>query len=459
MPFTVAIVGRPNVGKSTLFNRLCGRRAAIVDPTPGVTRDRREGGATYGLLDFTVVDTAGFEDSKAGSLSARMRAQTEEAIKQADVVIFMFDARAGVMPEDEKFANFIRRFNTPVILVANKAETKLALSNTDEAYRFGFGDPVPISAEHGEGLHNLLSRLNEYFPKEDEDEIEEEELDVEQGGALRLAIIGRPNAGKSTLINNLIDEERLLVGPEAGITRDSIEIAWQWKGKAVKLFDTAGIRRRARVQEKLEKLAVADALRATRFAHVVVLLTDNENAFDKQDLQLADMVLQEGRVLIIGVNKWDAVENGPARRKALDETVARLLPQVKELPLVTLSGLTGKNVDRLLEAAFKLHEVWSKRVSTSALNRWFTHATGKNPPPAVSGRRVKLNYATQVATRPPTFACFGSRPQAVPESYRRYLINSLCDAFDFKSIPVRVLMRGKENPYAKKASKRVKSRD
>lgn len=454
MSFRAAIVGRPNVGKSTLFNRLVGRKLALVDNLPGVTRDRREGQASLGTLDFTIIDTAGFEDTKAGSLSARMRAQTEEAIRQADVVLFMFDARAGVTPLDEQFAKFLRRFAKPVILIANKTETKTALASASEAYRFGFGDPVPVSAEHGEGLHILLKRLDEQFPLKHKEKTDDEAESIKDDGVLRLAIIGRPNSGKSTLINHLLKEERLLTGPEAGITRDSIEVDWQWRDRKMKLFDTAGIRRRARVQEKLEKLAVADALRAIRFAHIVVLLTDNENALDKQDLQLADMVIEEGRVLILGINKWDKVENGPARRKQLEEAVARLLPQVKKLELVTLSGLTGKNVERMLEMAFKLHEVWSKRVSTSALNRWFEHASAKNPPPGVSGRRVRLNYVTQVATKPPTFACFGSRPQAVPVSYRRYLVNSLCEAFGFNSIPVRLLMRGKDNPYAKKASKR-----
>jgi GTP-binding protein len=453
MSFRAAIVGRPNVGKSTLFNRLVGRKLALVDNLPGVTRDRREGEANLGSLDFIVIDTAGFESAKAGSLISRMRAQTEEAIRHADVVLFMFDARAGVLPLDEQFAKFLRRFAKPVILIANKAETKTALASASEAYRFGLGDPVPLSAEHGEGLHILLNRLDEQFPQKHEEEINDEIEDIEDG-VLRLAIIGRPNSGKSTLINHLLKQERLLTGPEAGITRDSIEVDWQWRGKKMKLFDTAGIRRRARVQEKLEKLAVADALRAIRFAHVVVLLTDNENALDKQDLQLADMVIEEGRVLILGINKWDKVEHGPARRKELEEAVARLLPQVKKLELVTLSGLTGKNVERMLEMAFKLHEVWSKRVSTSALNRWFEHASAKNPPPGVSGRRVRLNYVTQVATKPPTFAAFGSRPQAVPVSYRRYLVNSLCEAFGFNSIPVRLLMRGKDNPYEGRRKKK-----
>ncbi len=452
MNFRVAIVGRPNVGKSTLFNRLVGRKLALVDDMPGVTRDRREGEASLGPLDFTVIDTAGFEDAKAESLAGRMRAQTEEAIKDADVVLFVFDARAGITPLDEKFAKFLRRFSTSIILVANKAENKTALANAMESYQLGYGDPVALSAEHNLGFSELLDALSNHFP----DFEEEEEAEAESGeeSILRLAIIGRPNAGKSTLINTLIGEERLLTGPEAGITRDSISVDWTWRNKKIKLFDTAGIRRRARVQEKLEKLAVADALRAIRFAHVVVLLIDIDSPLDKQDLQLADMVIEEGRVLVLGINKWDKVENGSARRKELEEEVARLLPQVKSLQLVTLSGLTGKNVERLLEAAYSLFDVWGKRVSTSALNRWFERAVGKNPPPAVSGRRVKLNYATQVASRPPTFVCFGSRPQAVPESYRRYLVNSLAETFDLQSIPIRLMMRGKDNPYAGKSKRK-----
>lgn len=454
MSFTAAIVGRPNVGKSTIFNRLVGRKLALVDDTPGVTRDRREGEADLGGLLFKIVDTAGLEDAKQESLAGRMRAQTEEAARTADVILFVVDARTGVTPLDDKFAALLRRFNKPVILLANKAEGKQGRSNAAEAYSLGFGDPLPLSAEHGDGFSDLYDALVEYFPHAEEDsDLIAEETEVEEGGALRLAIIGRPNAGKSTLINHLVGEERLLTGPEAGITRDTITIDWEWKGRPVKLFDTAGIRRRARVQDKLEKLAVSDALRAIRFAHVVALLTDNDSPFDKQDLQLADMVLQEGRVLIIAINKWDKVENGPARRRALEETAERLLPQVKELKLVTLSGLTGKGVDRLLDTAFDLYTMWSRRIPTAALNRWFEQAISQNPPPAVSGRRLKLNYVTQVAARPPSFACFGTRVQAVPESYRRYLLNSLAQVFDLSSIPLRLFLRGKANPYAGRAKK------
>ncbi|MES2905676.1 MAG: ribosome biogenesis GTPase Der [Pseudomonadota bacterium] len=453
MTFNAAIVGRPNVGKSTLFNRLVGKKLALVDDTPGVTRDRREGLARLGTLQFSIMDTAGFEDAKAETLAGRMRLQTEEAVRQADIVLFVIDARAGLTPLDEKFAALLRRFNKPVMLIANKAEGKQALNNALETYSLGFGNPLPLSAEHGDGFSELFDRLFEKFPESEKLEDDVEEL-VEEGGALRLAVIGRPNAGKSTLINHLIGEERLLTGPEAGITRDAITIDWKWKGKAVKLFDTAGIRRKARVQTKLEKLAVTDGLRAVQFAHVVVLLIDVESPLDKQDLQLADLALQEGRVLLIGINKWDTIENGPAKRKELEENLARFLPQVKKLKLVTLSGLTGKGVERLLQNAFELYTVWSRRVPTSPLNRWFEKAISKNPPPAASGRRLKLNYVTQVAMRPPTFACFGSRPDAVPESYRRYLLNSLSEAFDMQSIPLRLHFRGKgKNPYEGRAKK------
>ena len=453
MTFTAAIVGRPNVGKSTLFNRLVGKKLALVDDQPGVTRDRREGDADLGGLKFRIVDTAGFEDASKESLAGRMRAQTEEAVRNADVVLFTIDARAGLTPLDEKFAAVLRRFNKPVVLLANKTEGKAGRDNAFDAYALGLGDPVMISAEHGEGLTSLYHALVEHFPEAAEDTVFADEPDVENGGPLRLAIIGRPNAGKSTLINHLIGEDRLLTGPEAGITRDAITIEWAWQDRPVKLFDTAGIRRRARVQDKLEKLAVSDGLRAIRFAHVVVLLTDVESPLDKQDLQLADMVVQEGRVLILGVNKWDMIENGPARRKAIEEATARLLPQIKDLQIVTLSGITGQGVERMMKTAFELYTIWSRRVSTSQLNKWFEGASSKNPPPAVSGRRLKLNYVTQVAQRPPSFACFGTRVSEVPESYRRYLVNSLSEAFDMKSIPIRFFLRGKKNPFEGRARK------
>jgi GTP-binding protein len=454
--FTVAIVGRPNVGKSTLFNRLVGRKLALVDDTPGVTRDRREGEASLAGLDFKVIDTAGLDEADPTSLAGRMRAQTEAAITAADLSLFVVDARAGVTPVDRAFAIALRRTGKPVVLVANKVDAKRAEAGLIESYSLGLGEPVAISAEHGDGMADLrdaiLTALPESLhPAATDDESEEgaaEEVD-DATKPLRIAIIGRPNAGKSTLVNTMLGEERMLTGPEAGITRDTIAIDWVWRGRAVKLFDTAGIRRKARVQEKLEKLSVADALRAVRFAEVVVLLLDAAVPFEKQDLQLADLVVQEGRAVVIALNKWDLVENGPARRKVLEEECARLLPQLRGVPLLPVSAVTGRGIDRLMDAVVKQRGIWSKRISTGALNRWFERALEAHTPPAVAGRPLKLRFLTQVSVRPPTFVSFCSRPEAVSESYVRYLINGLRETFDLPGVPIRLLLRKKRNPYEK----------
>ncbi|HLM40424.1 MAG TPA: ribosome biogenesis GTPase Der, partial [Microvirga sp.] len=396
---TVAIVGRPNVGKSTLFNRLVGKKLALVDDRPGVTRDRREGEARLGDLEFRIIDTAGLEEATEESLLGRMRAQTEAAIEDADVILFLIDARVGILPADRPFAEMVRRSGRPVILVANKAEGGAGMAGAYDAFSLGLGDPVPLSAEHGEGLADLFEALMPYFPNPTEDEEGEEEEDPNK--PLQVAIVGRPNAGKSTLINRMVGEDRLLTGPEAGITRDSISIDWQWRGRPIKLFDTAGLRKRARVEDKLEKLSVADALRAVRFAEVVVILLDATIPFEKQDLSIVDLVEQEGRALVIGVNKWDLVADQPGLLKDLKEKATRLLPQVRGAPVVPLSGLAGSGIDPLMKAILGVYETWNRRISTAKLNQWLGEATGANPPPAVSGRRIKIRYMTQVKSRPP----------------------------------------------------------
>jgi GTP-binding protein len=454
MPFTIAIIGRPNVGKSTLFNRLVGQKLALVDDEPGVTRDRREGEARLGDLQFTIIDTAGLDEGARGSLTARMQEQTGTAIKLADALMFVVDARAGLTPTDRAFADFARRANKPVVLVANKSEGKHGDAGALEAYALGLGDPVQISAEHGEGLSELCEALRALMPEGAEDdeaqeEVEETEEDVAMR-PIRVAIVGRPNAGKSTLINHLVGEERLLTSPDAGTTRDSIAVEVTWNNRAFRVFDTAGLRRRSRIEEKLEKLSVADALRAVRFAEVIVLMMDAQHRFEEQDLRIADLVEREGRALVIAVNKWDLVDNKPGQISALRADADHWLPQVAGVPIVAVSGLMGEGIDRLMQAIIDAYAVWNKRVPTSALNRWFEHAIAANPPPAVSGRRLKLNYITQTKARPPSFVLFCSRADAVPQAYLRYLTNSLREAFDLPGTPVRITLREKQNPFAHK---------
>jgi GTP-binding protein len=477
MSFKVAIIGRPNVGKSTLFNRLAGRRLALVDDTPGVTRDRRVHPAKLYDLAFDVIDTAGFEDAPAASLPGRMRAQTEIAIDEADLIFFLVDAKAGLMPDDRTFAEVVRRSGKPVVLVANKAEARGSQGGFLEAWELGLGEPVPISAEHGQGLPDLRDAVIEALG-EARALGEDEEAEGEDGSAgsevligediadpdaepaydetkpLRIAMVGRPNAGKSTLINALIGEERLLTGPEAGITRDSISVDWDWKGRRIKLFDTAGMRRKAKVQEKLEKLSVADGLRAIRFAEIVVIVLDATIPFEKQDLQIADLIVREGRAPVIAFNKWDMIDEPQRVLAELREKTERLLPQVRGIQAVPVSAETGRGLDRLMDAVVRTHRVWNSRVSTGKLNRWLEGILAHHPPPAVAGRRLKIKYVTQAKTRPPGFVVSCSRPDAVPQSYVRYLTNSLREAFDMPGVPIRIALRTSDNPFAGRAKKR-----
>ncbi len=454
MKLTVAIVGRPNVGKSTLFNRLIGQRGALVDDRPGVTRDRREGEARIGDLAFTLIDTAGFEDVTDDTLEARMRRQTEAAIAAADVCLFMIDARAGVTPVDEEFARIVRASGKPVILVANKAESNAADAGLYEAYRLGLGDPIALSAEHAIGLSDLHEALTALQGEEPEAAEPAPEDEAEAGKPLQVAIVGRPNAGKSTLINRLIGEERLLTGPEAGITRDSIAVEFTWHDTGFRLFDTAGMRRKARVSDKLEKLSVGDALRAIRFAEVVVLLMDVTAPLEKQDLQIADLVAEEGRALVLALNKWDLVENPQERLKELNADLEETLQQVRGVPMIPISGKTGDGLDRLMQAILDIHATWNRRVPTAALNRWLADVGQRHPPPAVSGRRIRLKYLTQSKTRPPTFFLSCSRPEAVPDAYRRYLLNGLRETFELYGVPIRLMLRSRENPYEGRKRKR-----
>jgi GTP-binding protein len=455
MSFTIAIIGRPNVGKSTLFNRLVGQKLALVDDEPGVTRDRREGQARLGDLEFTIVDTAGLDEGAKGSLTARMQEQTEAAIGLADALMFVIDARAGLTPNDRSFADFARRANKPVVLVANKSEGRHGEAGAMEAYALGLGEPIQISAEHGEGLSDLYDALRTLMPEPAQDAHQDDENDAAISDEdlakrpIRVAIVGRPNAGKSTLINHLLGEERLLTSAEAGTTRDSISVEINWQGRDFRVFDTAGLRRRSRIEAKLEKLSVADALRAVRFAEVVVLMTDAQNKFEEQDLRIADLIEREGRALVIAVNKWDLVERR-STVAALRTEVDHLLPQVKGVPIVAVSGLRGEGIDRLMAAVEDAYAVWNRRVPTAALNRWFEQAVDANPPPAVSGRRLKLNYITQAKARPPSFVLFCSRADAVPQSYLRYLVNSLRQYFELPGTPVRIALREKANPFAHK---------
>ena len=451
MSFTIAIIGRPNVGKSTLFNRLVGQKLALVDDQPGVTRDRREGEARLGDLAFTIIDTAGLDEGAKGSLTARMQEQTETAIKSADALMFVIDARAGLTPTDRAFADLAHRADKPVLLLANKSEGKHGEAGAMEAYALGLGEPIQISAEHGEGLGELYDALRALMPEPAEEDVSEDEGGEEDTQRpIRVAIVGRPNAGKSTLINRLLGEERLLTSPEAGTTRDAIAVEIDWKGRSFRVFDTAGLRRRSRIEEKLEKLSVADALRAVRFAEVVVLMIDAQHRFEEQDLRIADLIEREGRALVIAVNKWDLMDGKGGQIAALRADANHWLPQIAGVPVVAVSGLMGEGIDRLIEAIEKAYAVWNKRVPTAALNRWFEQATSASPPPAVSGRRLKLNYITQTKARPPSFGLFCSRADAVPDSYLRYLINSMREAFDLPGTPVRITLREKQNPFAHK---------
>ena len=446
----LAIVGRPNVGKSTLFNRLAGRRLAIVDDRPGVTRDRRFGTGRLGDLDLDLIDTAGFEDLTDESLEARMRRQTEQALSDADVVLFVIDAREGVTQLDEVFAAVLRRADKPVILVANKAEGQAGDSGTMEAFSLGFGEPVPISAEHNEGMSDLYAAVVAASPIEDEDDDD----DFERGEKpVRIAIVGRPNAGKSTLVNRLIGEERLLTGPEAGITRDAIPVDWLWDGRKIRLVDTAGLRRKARVQEKLEKLSTHDSIRAITFAEVVILVMDATHPFETQDLQIADLVEREGRGLVFVLAKWDLVADPGARLKEFVEHAERMLPQLRGAPVVALSAETGRGLDRLMPAVVKAHKDWATKIKTRDLNDWLHLAIQRHPPPAVNGKRIKPKYMAQTKARPPTFVLFATRADQLPESYRRYLINSLRQSFDMPGTPIRITVKSGANPFVEEGGK------
>ena len=436
MALKIAIVGRPNVGKSTLFNRLAGKKLALVDDQPGVTRDRRFAPGRLGDLDLILIDTAGFEDVKDESLEARMRAQTELAIAEAQVCLFLMDSREGVTPDDHVFAEILRKSGKPVLLAANKAEGKAGAEGAMEGFNLGFDEPIQISAEHGEGMAELYAALVAA-----EADVAYEE-DPEAGDKpIMLAIVGRPNAGKSTLINRLVGEDRLLTGPEAGITRDAIPVDWAWDGRNIRLVDTAGLRRKARINEKLEKLSTHDTIRAITFAEIVVLVMDATHPFETQDLQIADLIEREGRGLVFVLAKWDLVEDPQKTLKDFIEHAERMLPQVRGAPVIALSGETGRGVERLMPAVLKVHRDWSSKIKTRDLNDWLQLAMERHPPPAVGGRRIKPKYMAQTKARPPTFVLFSSRADQMPEQYRRYLVNSLRESFDLPGVPLRITIK------------------
>jgi len=449
MGFTVAILGRPNVGKSTLFNRLVGRRAALVDDMPGVTRDRREGQGRIADLEFRVIDTAGLEEAAPTSLAGRMRAQTERSLDLADVVLLVIDAREGITEPDRHFGGWLRKGGKPVVLIANKAEGRAEFGAVGEAYALGLGDPVPISALNGEGFGELYDRLRDFAPLPDDVAAEEEVADEPGTRPLQLAIVGRPNVGKSTLVNRLIGEERLLTGPEPGITRDAIALEWEWRGRPIRLVDTAGMRRRARIEDKLERLSVADTLRTIRFAGTVILVLDATEPFGRQELTIANLVAEEGRALVLAANKWDAVADKPATMRQFRDRITASLAQLHGVKLVPISGLAGTGLDQLMQAVVATDAVWNKRLPTPVLNRWLATIQQHHPPPLVGARRLKLRYMTQANTRPPTFALFASKPSELPDSYRRYLVNALRQDFDLPGTPIRLMLRRGENPYAK----------
>ena len=478
----IAIVGRPNVGKSTLFNRLTGRRSALVSDMPGLTRDWRQNSAEVGGHKVMLVDTAGLEEAGAGSIPARMREQSEQAIFEADLVLFVIDARDGVTPADKQFAGIVRRAGRPAVLVANKCEGRQGVDGFYEAFELGLGDPVAISAEHGEGIGELHSDIlaalglkpaytpakrrgskpvdrngtaSEIGQEKDRDQQTEAETEAElQLRPMRIAIVGRPNAGKSTLVNALLGEERMITGPEPGLTRDSIASDFTWDGRQLRLFDTAGLRRKSRIQEKAEKLSATDSMRAIRFAEVVILVVDAAMPLEHQDLTIADHVIKEGRALVVAINKWDAVENKQQVSKDVRRIVDDRLAQVPGVPVVQISALAERGLDKLMNAALAAHEVWNRRIGTANLNRWLNEAVARHMPPAARGRRIRIRYMTQPSTRPPTFVAFCSQPDDLPQSYIRYLLNSLRNTFDLPGTPVRLNMRKGDNPYAKPGKRR-----
>ncbi len=455
MSFTVAIVGRPNVGKSTLFNRLTGKRRALVDDQPGVTRDRREGAATLGDLEFTIVDTAGLEKADDGSLAARMSAQSEKAIQDADVALLIVDGKLGITPVDEHFARAIRKKQSNVILVVNKAESKQAQAAISDAYRLGLGEPVAISAEHGDGMVELYEALIKYDAGSEQEDTEFDAGDAEElppkPDTLSLAIIGRPNVGKSTMFNRILGEERTLTGPEAGITRDAISVTCEYAGKQLKLVDTAGMRRKSGVVEKVEKLAVADTIETLKYAHVVIWMVDANQPLEKQDNTIASLIEQEGRALVLAVNKWDEVTDPQAWLKALYQRLDKVLPQVRGVPVIPVSAKTGYNMNKLLDACFAVYDTWNRHIGTGELNRWLEAMLESHTPPLINGRRIKIRYMTQKSSRPPSFILFSNLSE-IPESYLRYLVNGMRERFDLQGVPIRIKVRKNKNPYEKAKS-------
>lgn len=461
MTFTVAIIGRPNVGKSTLFNRLTGKNHAIVDDTPGVTRDRRVGDARIGPLAFHLIDTAGLEEAAPDALETRMMRQTERAVEDADVSLILMDGRAGITPTDRYFAQWLRKKGKPIVLVVNKCESSRGEENLTEFYSLGLGEPLPISAAHGYGMDILYEALEVYHkdhhePLDVDANIPDASPEDDESKPIQIAIIGRPNVGKSTLLNTLLQDERVLTGPEAGITRDAIAIDWQYKGREVRLIDTAGMRRKAKVEHKLEKLSVSDSLRAVRYAHVVVMVMDANQPLEHQELAILNVAIQEGRAVVLAVNKWDTINEPDPVMKEIHHQVGELLPQIKGVPVVPISALKGKNTDKLMDACLHMYKVWNTYITTTRLNTWLKEAETQHPPPLASNKRpIRLKYMTQGKKRPPAFMLFVNKPDQLPESYVRYLVNKLREDFDIPGIPIRMLLRKVENPYAGKKKKKA----